>query len=39
MKITAVKTDESPARVVGYDLLTRSRTELRADRILAIEPA
>jgi DNA polymerase III subunit epsilon len=39
MKITAVKTDENPARVVGYDLLTRSRVELRADRILAIEPA
>ncbi len=39
MKITAVKTDESPPRVAGYDLLTRSRCELRADRILAIEPA
>jgi DNA polymerase-3 subunit epsilon len=38
MKITAVKTDQSPPRILGYDLASRSRHELRADRILAIEP-
>ena len=39
MKITAVKTDQNPPRILGYDLASRSRHELRADRILAIEPA
>lgn len=38
MRITAVRTDLDPPRVLGYLLAARSRRELRADRILAIEP-
>ncbi|HVY49896.1 MAG TPA: 3'-5' exonuclease [Minicystis sp.] len=38
MRITAVRTDVDPPRVLGYDTVTRSRKDLRADRILAIEP-
>jgi DNA polymerase-3 subunit epsilon len=38
MRITAVRTDLDPPRVLGYLLPSRSRRELRADRILAIEP-
>jgi DNA polymerase-3 subunit epsilon len=39
MRITAVRTDLDPPQVLGYLLASRSRRELRADRILAIEPA
>jgi len=35
--VTAVRTDLDPPRVLGYLLPSRSRRELRADRILAIE--
>jgi DNA polymerase III subunit epsilon len=38
MCVTRVRTDLDPPRVLGYLLPTRSRRELRADRILAIEP-
>lgn len=37
--VTAVRTDLDPPRVLGYLLPTRSRRELRADRILSIEAA
>lgn len=37
-QITAIRTDLDPPRVLGYLLPSRSRRELRADRILAIEP-
>jgi DNA polymerase III subunit epsilon len=36
--VTGVRTDLDPPRVLGYLLPSRSRRELRADRILAIEP-
>lgn len=36
MRLTAVRTDLDPPRVLGYLLASRSRRELRADRILAI---
>jgi DNA polymerase III subunit epsilon len=39
VRITAVRTDLDPPRVLGYLLPARSRRELRADRILAIEAA
>jgi DNA polymerase III subunit epsilon len=38
MRLTGVRTDLDPPRVLGYLLASRSRRELRADRILAIEP-
>lgn len=38
-QITRVRTDLDPPHVLGYLLVTRSRRELRADRILAIEPS
>jgi DNA polymerase-3 subunit epsilon len=38
-RITEVRTDLDPPQVLGYLLPSRSRRELRADRILAIEPA
>jgi DNA polymerase-3 subunit epsilon len=38
MRITAVRTDLDPPRVLGYLLASRSRRDLRADRILLIEP-
>ena len=38
-RVTAVRTDLDPPRVLGYLLPSRSRRELRADRILAIEPS
>lgn len=38
LMVTAVRTDLDPPRVLGYLLPSRSRRELRADRILAIEP-
>ena len=38
-QITEVRTELDPPRVLGYLLPSRSRRELRADRILAIEPA
>ena len=37
-QVTAVRTDLDPPRVLGYLLPSRSRRELRADRILAIVP-
>jgi DNA polymerase-3 subunit epsilon len=37
--VTEVREDLDPPRVLGYLLPSRSRRELRADRILAIEPA
>jgi DNA polymerase III subunit epsilon len=39
MRITSVRTDLDPPRVLGYLLPSRGRRELRADRILAIEAA
>jgi DNA polymerase-3 subunit epsilon len=38
MRITAVRTDLDPPRVLGYLLASRGRRDLRADRILVIEP-
>src|SRR6185437_1823731 len=38
VRITGVRTDLDPPRVLGYLLPSRSRRELRADRILAISP-
>lgn len=38
MRITAVRTDLDPPRVLGYLLASRSRRELRGDRILAVSP-
>lgn len=38
MVVTDVRTDLDPPRVLGYLLPTRGRRDLRADRILAIEP-
>ena len=35
--LQAVRTDLDPPRVLGYLLPSRSRRELRADRILAVE--
>jgi DNA polymerase III subunit epsilon len=37
--VTGVRTDLDPPRVLGYLLPSRSRRELRADRILVIDPA
>lgn len=39
MCVTGVRTDLDPPRVLGYLLPSRSRRELRSDRILAIEDA
>ena len=39
MMLTDVSTDTEPPRIHGYDVAGRSRRELRADRILAIDPA
>lgn len=39
MRVTGVRTDLDPPRVLGYLLPSHSRRELRADRILAIEGA
>ena len=36
MRLTGVRTDLDPPRVLGYLLASRGRRELRADRILAI---
>jgi DNA polymerase-3 subunit epsilon len=38
-RVTGVRTDLDPPRVLGYLLPSRGRRELRADRILAIAPA
>jgi DNA polymerase-3 subunit epsilon len=38
MVIQEVATDLDPPRVIGYQLPSRSRRELRADRILRVEP-
>jgi DNA polymerase-3 subunit epsilon len=37
-RVTSVRTDLDPPRVLGYLVPSRSRRELRADRILAIAP-
>jgi DNA polymerase-3 subunit epsilon len=37
-QVTGVRTELDPPRVLGYLLPSRGRRELRADRILAIEP-
>jgi DNA polymerase-3 subunit epsilon len=37
--VTNVRTDLDPPRVIGYLLPSRSQRELRADRILCIDPA
>jgi DNA polymerase-3 subunit epsilon len=37
LRVTSVRTDLDPPRVLGYLLPSRSRREFRADRILAIE--
>ena len=39
MVILEVRSDLDPPRVMGYQLPSRSRRELRADRILRVEPA
>ena len=39
MVIVEVRSDLDPPRVMGYQLPSRSRRELRADRILRVEPA
>lgn len=36
--VTGVRSDLDPPRVLGYSVASRGRLELRADRILAIEP-
>lgn len=38
VQLTGVRTDLDPPLVLGYLLPSRSRRELRADRILALEP-
>jgi DNA polymerase-3 subunit epsilon len=38
LRVTGVRTDLDPPRVLGYLLPSHSRRELRADRILAITP-
>lgn len=38
VQVTGVRTDLDPPLVLGYLLPSRSRRELRADRILALEP-
>jgi DNA polymerase-3 subunit epsilon len=38
LRVTAVRTDLDPPLVLGYLLPSRSRRELRADRILALDP-
>jgi DNA polymerase-3 subunit epsilon len=39
MILTEVRTDVDPPKVVGYQLPGRGRKELRADRILSLDPA
>ena len=39
MVITEVRSDLDPPRVIGYQLPGRGRRELRADRILRVDPA
>lgn len=39
VRVTGVRTDLDPPRVLGYLLPSRSRREFRADRILALDPA
>ncbi|HWL89092.1 MAG TPA: exonuclease domain-containing protein, partial [Polyangiaceae bacterium] len=39
MVLTEVRADLDPPRVIGYQLPGRGRRELRADRILRIDPA
>lgn len=38
-RVTNVRTDLDPPRVIGYLLPSRAQRELRADRILCIDPA
>jgi DNA polymerase-3 subunit epsilon len=39
MVLTEIRSDLDPPRVIGYQLPGRGRRELRADRILRVEPA
>ena len=39
MVLTHVRTDLDPPRVMGYQLPGRGRRELRADRILRVDPS
>jgi DNA polymerase-3 subunit epsilon len=39
MVVTEVRSDLDPPRVIGYQLPGRGRRELRADRILRVDPA
>jgi DNA polymerase-3 subunit epsilon len=39
MVLTLVRSDLDPPRVMGYQLPGRGRRELRADRILRVDPA
>jgi DNA polymerase-3 subunit epsilon len=39
MILTEIRSDLDPPRVIGYQLPGRGRRELRADRILRVEPA
>ena len=39
MVLTLVRSDLDPPRVMGYQLPGRGRCELRADRILRVDPA
>ena len=39
MVLLEVRSDLDPPRVVGYQLPGRGRRQLRADRILRVEPA
>jgi DNA polymerase-3 subunit epsilon len=39
MVVTEVRHGDEPPRVVGWEVASRSHRELRADRILAVEPA
>ncbi len=38
MQITNVRTDLDPPRILGYHIPSRGRRELRADRVIRIEP-
>lgn len=38
VRVTAIQRNENPPRVVAYDVVSRARRELRADRILSCEP-
>jgi len=37
VRVTAMKREETPPRIIAYDVVSRGRRELRADRILSCE--